>query len=333
MRARQVALLAALGGAGGLLVVGLLVPRETLAACVASLLGLAGLPLGALALGLALAPVGGGVRDQLWPQTLVASRGLPALLAMALPVLLGAGALYEWVGTPADGFRGAWLSWPAFALRGVFYVGLWWALAHLALPISRRRPEVAGLGLIVLVLSVSLAAFDWAQSLDPRFASSIFGLLWLARLLLSGIAFCTLLALAAGAGRPGVLRGLLAAATLAWLYLHFMQYLIVWYGNLPDEVRWYEVRGGDWPLLTWLLGAQGLIFVALCWPFSQRHGPLAALAIATLLFGLAEGAWLSVPSVVGLAPLPTMLALLAAWVSGGGLIAWLVAGQTAGRRP
>jgi len=171
---------------------------------------------------------------------------------------------------------------------------------------------------------VSLAAFDWAQSMDPRFASSIFGLLWLGRLMLSGIAACILLCLMAGASRPGVLRGLLAAAALSWVYLHFMQYLIVWYGNLPEEVHWYEVRARGWPLLTWLVALQSLVFVATWWPFSARRLPLTVLAAATLLLGLAEGAWLSLSSLPDMNGLIVTLALLAATAAGAGLMALLV---------
>ena len=302
----------------------LLAPRDTLAACIASLLGLAGIPLGALTLGLALAPVSGSVRDQLWPWTLVASRAMPALVLLVLPGLLGAGVIYEWTHQHSDGFRGLWLWWPGFVVRGLLYVALWWALARWVLPTTLRNPAGAGLGLIAVVLSVSLAAFDWAQSMDPRFASSIFGLLWLGRLMLSGIAACILLCLMAGASRPGVLRGLLAAAALSWVYLHFMQYLIVWYGNLPEEVHWYEVRARGWPLLTWLVALQSLVFVATWWPFSERRLPLTVLAAATLLLGLAEGAWLSLSSLPDMNGLIVTLALLAATAAGAGLMALLV---------
>ncbi|WP_417777728.1 hypothetical protein [Stutzerimonas xanthomarina] len=321
MKWRSMAWAALAFGVIGLALGLLLAPRDTLAASVASLLGLAGIPLGALALGLSLAPISGSVRDQLWPWALVASRAMPALLLMVLPGLLGAGLIYEWMHQHSSGFRGLWLWWPSFVVRGLLYVGLWWALARWLLPTTLRNPAGAGLGLIAVVLSVSLAAFDWAQSMEPHFASSIFGLLWLGRLMLSGIATCILFSLFAGASRPGVLRGLLSAASLAWIYLHFMQYLIVWYGNMPEEVRWYETRAHDWPLLTWLVALQSLVFIATWWRFSQRRWPLALLAGSTLLLGLAEGAWLSLASLSGLHSLASGLAMLAAMVAGIALMA------------
>lgn len=330
MSLRKAALLMLALGAAGLLVALLLARREALAAGLASLLGLAGVPLGALALGLALALVSGSVRDQLWSWTLFGARALPAVALLALPVLLGAGALYEWDGRHEGGFRGLWLSWPAFAGRGALYLTLWWALGRWALPEGVARPQRAGIGLIALVLSVSLAAIDWAMSLQAQFTSSLFGLIWFARSMLDGIAFTCLLALAAGTPRPGVLRGLLAAGVLAWLYLHAMQYLIIWYGNLPEEIGWYAQRGGGWLWLTWLLGAgQGLVFAVLLWPAAQRRWLLAGLAGATLLLGLAEGVWLSLPSIAGTQPGPLALAQLAAWLAGAGLLMALLSPRRA----
>ncbi|WP_217473897.1 hypothetical protein [Stutzerimonas stutzeri] len=301
----------------------LLAGREAVAASVASLLGLAGIPLGALCLGLSVALVSGNARDQLWPWTLFSARALPMLALIALPVLAGAGALYQWVGVDEGGFRGFWLAWPSFAVRGVLYLAAWWALATWVLPLSVERPAAAGLGLIALVMTTSLAAVDWAMSLDPHFKSSLFGMVWFGRLMLTAIAFCCLLALGRGSARPGVLRGMLAAAALAWLYLHFMQYLVIWYGNLPDEIRWYQHRtDGGWLWLTWLLGAgQSLVFTVLLWPLSQRRRVLMTLAAATLLLGLAEGVWMSLPGLEAMHPLLLWLSLAAAWLAGGGLLA------------
>lgn len=335
MNLRRWAFISAGLGVLGLLACLLLASREAVAASLASLLGLAGIPLGGLCLGLSVALVSGNARDQLWPWTLFSSRALPALALIALPVLAGAGVLYEWVGPDEGGFRGFWLAWPSFAVRGVLYLAAWWALSTWVLPLSIKRSAGASLGLIALVMTTSLAAVDWAMSLDPHFKSSLFGMVWFGRLMLSGIAFCCLLALARGSNRPGVLRGMLAAAVLAWLYLHFMQYLVIWYGNLPEEIRWYQHRAeGGWLWLTWLLGAgQSLVFIALLWPFSQRRRVLMVLATATLLLGLAEGVWMSLPGLSEMHPVLLGLSLIAAWLAGGGLLALaLLAKRTLPRR-
>jgi hypothetical protein len=323
MNARRAATAVGVLGLLGWLLCLVFASREAVAASLASLLGFAAVPLGGVCLGLSLALVSGSARDQLWPWAVVSGRAMPVLALMALPVLAGAGVLYEWVGTEAKGFRGLWLAWPSFAVRGVLYLALWIALACWLLPTAIARPAGTGIGLIALVLSTSLAAVDWSMSLEPHFKSSLYGLIWFARLLLGGVAFSCLLALSANAERPGVLRGMLAAAVLVWLYLHFMQYLVIWYGNLPEEIRWYQHRAeGGWLWLTWLLGAgQTLVFLALLWPVSQRPRLLAGLAAATLLLGLAEGAWLSLPGLAELQPLLLGVSLIFAWLAGAGLLA------------
>lgn len=317
-------------GAWILLVLGTLVwllgvwlaTREAIAAGLAALLGMAGVPVGALVLGMSLALVKGSARDQLWPVCNRLAASVPALALVLAPVLLGAGVLYEWTQLSAPDFRGAWLWWPGFALRGVVYLLLWWVLAVWALPASIARPQRAGLSLIALVLSVSLAAADWGMSVDPHFASSIYGLLWLGRLLLTGVAISSFMVVWAGADRPGVLRGLLAAAVLIWLYLHCMQYLLIWYGNLPDEVRWYQDRvQGGWLWLTWLLGVgQTLVLLALFWPVSERRLVLSGLCGFTLVLGLAEGVWLGLPGLESLRLWSTVLMLVAAWLAGAAAI-------------
>ncbi len=323
MKMHRAALASAGLGALGLLACLLFASREAVAASLASLLGLAGIPLGGLCLGLGVALVSGNARDQLWPWAVFSARALPMLALIALPVLAGAGVLYEWIGHEEGGFRGFWLDWPNFAIRGVLYLTIWWALAVWVLPASIRRPAAAGLGLIAVVLTTSLAAFDWAMSLDPHFKSSLFGMVWFGRLMLSGVAFCCLLAAARRSDRPGVLRGMLAAAVLAWLYLHFMQYLVIWYGNLPEEIRWYQHRAeGGWLWLTWVLGAgQSLVFLLLLWPASQHRISLIALAASTLALGLAEGVWLSLPGLSAIQPMLLALALISAWLAGIGLLA------------
>lgn len=299
-----------------------LASHEAVATSLAALLGLAGLPVGTLVLAMSLALVKGSARDQLWPVCSRLALSMPALAVVLAPVLLGAGVLYEWTQLSAPDFRGAWLWWPGFALRGLAYLLLWWALAVWVLPGSIVHPQRAGLGLIAMVLTISLAAADWGMSVDPHFASSIYGLLWLGRLLLTAVAVSALIVVWTGSDRPGVLRGMLAAAVLIWLYLHCMQYLLIWYGNLPDEVRWYQDRAqGGWLWLTWFLGAgQTLVLLALFWPLSERRRMLAGLCAFTLALGLAEGAWLALPGLESLQLWSTLLTLVAAWLAGAAAI-------------
>ncbi|WP_438943752.1 hypothetical protein [Pseudomonas sp. N8] len=275
-----------------------------------------------------LALVSGSWRDMLWPGAAAIARTVPMIVVMLLPMLVGLDQLFAWSHEQFEGFRGAWLSPGSFIFRAVLYASAWIALARWILPLVRLRPELAAVGAILMVLTVSAAGIDWIMTLDRHFHSSIFGLLYLGRSMLSGIALAILFALSRHAPRPGVLRGLLAAAVHAWLYLHFMQYLLIWSADLPREINWYEVRAvGVWAYMLWViaLGQGALVALALLFPWSERPGVLATLSLITLALGLLESAWLVLPALEGLVPVIALVFALAAWLGFGGLVGTILA--------
>jgi hypothetical protein len=96
----------------------------------------------------------------------------------------------------------------------------------------------------------------------------------------------------------------LVTAILMWAYMHAMQYIVIWAGDIPKEATWYVERGRNgWWAVAWLLyGVQGLLaFGALLSP-SVRNSRRAMMGLAafTLLMRLIENAWLVVPGIVGL---------------------------------
>ena len=105
---------------------------------------------------------------------------------------------------------------------------------------------MSALGLIVYAFTMSLAANDWIGSLVPQWYSTAFGLVVGIGQMLGAMA----LAIAyAGLRTPEVPRerfidlgNLLLMYVLTWAYLAFMQFLIVWVGNLPREISWYVPR-------------------------------------------------------------------------------------------
>jgi len=304
MNTRRAAIAAMISGLAVLLTGSFFAPREVLAACLVGLVGVAALPLGCLMLALVLALVSGSWRAMLWPGAEAISRAIPCILVMLLPVLVGGGQLFFWSHERFEGLRGVWLSPAFFMSRAVVYVLIWTGLACWVLPRARQQPGLAAVGVIVLVLTVSAAGIDWIMTLDRHFYSSIFGLLYLGRVMLSGIALAILLALSRRPQRPGVLRGLLAGAVHFWLYLHFMQYLLIWSADLPREINWYLMRSeGLWMVLLWMiaLGQGAFVALALLFPSSERTGFLAALCLVTLFSGLLESAWLVLPAMEGLA--------------------------------
>ena len=100
-------------------------------------------------------------------------------------------------------------------------------------------------------------AIDWVLSLDPHWFSTIFGLLFMAGQGLTAMAFLITLtgdafAAPAAVGRahaapPARPRKAAARHVMVWAYFSFSQFLIIWSGNLAEEIPWYLERlQGGW---------------------------------------------------------------------------------------
>jgi hypothetical protein len=231
---------------------------------------------------------------------------VPLVGVMVVPVLIGLTTLYPWaagdVNLPA--FKAAWLTPWFFVLRTVGYFAVWTALAlwaHHAVADPDARERAAAIGLIVWSLTVSLAGVDWLESIQPTFHSSIYGLIVLAFMLLAGLAFGVVIVLQrlprqmANASYAGVLL----ATLLLWAYLHAMQYIIIWAGNIPEEVVWYRDRvEGLWGAALWVLFVGQFIvpfFALLSARVRSDTRALCALAGSTLALRYLEAVVLVLP--------------------------------------
>ncbi|MDJ0387557.1 hypothetical protein QMO56_05480 [Roseomonas sp. E05] len=337
--------LALLGGAGGtaLLLVGLLVlpeAREALAAgWMIGLLFWLGIALGALALLAVHALTGGRWGRALWLALAPAAASLPLFLLLILPLVVGLGRLYPWVAGPEHPERNIvaqlYLNLPAAALRGVAALAVWSVLGLLLVGLrpGGLRQMVAALGLIFHVVAVTLLGFDWVQSLEPHFHSTSFGMASLVLQLLACLAWATRLRPTPSEAAPDV-GGMLLATVLGSLYLGFSQYLVIWYGNLPEKVEWYVLRQHwGWlsiELLSLLLST--LLPLVMLLPSAVRGSPAALAQLAPWVLGgvLLHQVWLLAPG-AGFWALP--VAALAVLAVGGlwfGLTYGLIAGRLAG---
>jgi len=206
------------------------------------------------------------------PEAMMAA--LPAgAVALLLTIVLGGRALYPWAreGT-------TYLNTPAVFARMAAVLILWIALAYAIRRSSLRQDDDAtpaaaaadhrrlviysALFTVTFGLSFSIASVDWIMSLEPRWSSTIFAVYVFAGLLVSGIAALTLIVILlreSGPLREVVseshlhdLGKLLFAFSTFWAYIWVSQYLLIWYGNLPDEIPYYARRtGAGW--LGWFL--------------------------------------------------------------------------------
>jgi hypothetical protein len=230
---------------------------------------------------------------------------LPLAAVLFIPVLLLQSHIYPWTTAPAsepEAFKDVWLSPWFFSLRTVLYFAVWIALTLWLRMAWRRPPQMmasACAGLIVYALTASVAGIDWLESLTPEFHSSVYGLMVLTFQLLAGFAFALFIALRRLGAPTGNYGAILISVLMLWAYNHAMQYIIIWAGNIPEEVTWYESREqGVWGALFWfLIAAQFLLpfFALLSARVRNGRRALLSLAVATLVLRFVEAAVLALP--------------------------------------
>jgi hypothetical protein len=292
-----------------------------------------GLALGCLSL-LMVQHLTGGRWGLLIRRPLEAGARTFGLLAVAfLPVALGVKRLYVWAhaeAVAADPIlqqKAAYLNVPFFLGRAGFYLAVWLLLGRalgagsLALDgegadyrrLSRRLRGLSGAGLLLMGLTITFSATDWTMSLDPHWFSSVYGVLFMVSQALSALSLMVLVVALLGEEPPlqRVVRAeqvhdlgkLLLAFVMLWAYLNLSQFLIVWSGNLPEEVPFYLRRAtGGFQVLGLVLAALhfGLPFLLLLSRDLKRNVRLlAGIAGLLLVVRALDLLWLVGPDLQG----------------------------------
>ncbi len=258
---------------------------------------------------------GGAFAAELAP----AAQLTPLLLVFVAPVLLGVGLIYPWAHTPMivePGVRRLYLNPPLFWVRTLIALGGWSAIALSLHRIEGPRGRLgAGLALAFHGLAVSVVGVDWVLSTLPSFTSSDFGMALAVQQLMAGFAFAALQGRQrAPDAASGDVAGLLLATIIGLIYLEFMSYLVIWYGDRPPLDAWYIPRvSPQWRGLPWLSLACGVAALVLLATrrAAGTHRAVAWAGGASLagLFGYQT--WLLAPS-FGHGCLPAALLALVA---------------------
>jgi hypothetical protein len=152
--------------------------------------------------------------------------------------------------------------------------------------------------IVAFALTITLAAYDWLASLDPSWASTMFAVYVFAGTFESGIAAITLATVLLARREPlraavtekqlHDLGKLLFAFSIFWAYIWTCQYLLIWYGNIPEEVGHYVTRtnGGWLPLFVANVLVNWLVpFLALLSARAKQDPRRLAAVSALLLLG------------------------------------------------
>jgi hypothetical protein len=313
----------------------LLAPRDFPHAWAAALVYWIAWPLGSLALVLIHALTGGRWGFAIRPQLAAGIATLPLVLPALVPMLLLRHALYPWMNSAESASldNHFYLNAPFFYLRVSVYLLVWLGLALRVLKVLRQEHPATRLyrlapgGLILLALTVTFSTIDFTLSMEPHFKSSICGILAACTDVLLALSVAVM---AASLGRRPLAREtvhdlgrLLFALLVLWAYLDFMQGLIVWNSNLPDEAGWYAKRlVGEWGVIAALVAALHFVlpFFVLIWaPVQRSRTAIGAVAAGLVLIEIPRSWWIVVPaagrglSVVDGAAMLAMLGVAAAF--------------------
>ena len=255
------------------------------------------------------------------------SRVLPFMALAFLPVAFGVRELYPWARPELVAndeilqHRAPYLNISFFYFRAALYFVLWSALAYLISGWSRkqdsapgdeglaiRMQRLSGGGLLLYGITLFFASVDWLMSLDPHWYSTIYGILMLGGQGLASMAFTltVMVLLSRTAPLAGVFRAnhlhdlgkLMLAFVMLWAYFQFSQFLIIWSGNLPEEIGFYLTRiEGAWVYLSvvLILGHFALPFVLLLNRDLKQSHMVALVAVFVIGMRFVDLFWLMGP--------------------------------------
>jgi hypothetical protein len=253
---------------------------------------------------------------------------MPLFILLFIPIAVGLHDLFHWshaeevAKDPLLLGKKGWLNPTFFYIRSGLYLLVWAGLAAYFYKQSTTQDRtgdvkhthgmqrMSGVGLLVLGLTLSFAAFDWIMSLDPHWYSTIFGAYYFAGSAVAIYAF--MIAMGVALRSSGLMKSaityehfqdlgkLLFGFTMFWAYLAFSQYFLIWYANIPEETVWFHHRlTGSWKYVTIGLALAHFVvpFFFLMTRFTKRRLPLILLgALWMLAVHFVDHYWLVMPT-------------------------------------
>jgi hypothetical protein len=208
---------------------------------------------------------------------------------LAIPLLLNIDNIFSWTHpAPADKMlqaKAPYLNESFFIIRVAVFWIIWLGFYYFIAKNSVKQDEdknqahttnnlkLSAIFMPVFAITISFAAIDWLMSLQPTWFSTIFGVYYFSGTVLAALAAGTIFIVLLnekGYFVEGLkshhyysLGALLFAFINFWAYIAFSQYLLIWYGNLPEETQWFLLRwNGNWKIIS-----IGLVFVHFIIPY------------------------------------------------------------------
>lgn len=254
---------------------------------------------------------------------------VPILAVFFLPLILGMHDLFHWTHESAVAHdeilqqKAPYLNTPFFLVRAALYFIIWAILGRMLYKASleqdteasesltARMKRISAPGMLLFALTLTFASFDWLMSLESHWYSTIFGVYVFSGSLLAILAVLTLMTLylqnndaltdTISIEHYHDLGKLMFAFTIFWAYIAFSQFMLIWYGNIPEETIFYKHR---WENMSWRVVSLIVLFGHFVVPFlglvtraaKRNLKVLKAMSIWILLMHWVDMYWLVLPN-------------------------------------
>jgi hypothetical protein len=255
------------------------------------------------------------------------SRTLPLVALFAVPLLFGLKYVYPWADAARVAsdeilhHRAAYMNPAGVVVRLAICLAIWTLFAFALSRLSRKQDEapepglerrmqiLAAPGLALYCLLVTIVAIDLLMSTDAHWFSAIYGIYVVGGQAIAGMSFTLLAALFLAKRAPyrDAIQArhvhdwgkLLFAFTMLWAYFAVSQLVIIWSGDLPEEITFYKSRvTGGWVAVSLFLAlfqfAIPFVFL-LSANFKQNLTKLSAVALVLLAMRGVDLFWLVAP--------------------------------------
>ncbi len=205
---------------------------------------------------------------------------IPFAAVLFLLIYFGVHSLYHWShseSVAADSLiehKSPFLNIPFFFARMILFFSLWIIFSRLLRKFSLKEDQEGGMKwfekselyskifVFILAFTVSLAGIDWIMSIDVHWYSTLFALKNMVAAFLHGSSILILIILLLkGKGYFPFINKYhlhdfsryLFMLAIVWGYFWFAQFMIIWYGNIPEETVYFNIRWGEgWKTLFFL---------------------------------------------------------------------------------
>ncbi|HEY4641907.1 MAG TPA: hypothetical protein VII75_11235 [Thermoanaerobaculia bacterium] len=257
-----------------------------------------------------------------------AARTMIVMLVLAIPVAVGVGSIYPWTNdafmqaNEALRMKQGYLNARWWWIRGAVYFAFWilwaWRIRILSLKFyddrspytDLRRRRWAASGIPMIVMTLTFCSIDWMMSLEPKWYSTMYGINFIVSAGLAAFAFCTffLSRLATTPAMADIIKpihfrdlgNLMLAFVMLWAYTAFSEFLLIWYGNIKEEIPHFLMRQeGGWGAVS-----IGLIVLHFFLPFfmllirdiKDRPATIGVVAVIVLVMRYIGTLWSVAPA-------------------------------------